>query len=57
MQTKGPLPLRVFQWTLWLLMLGLIVYAFAPGIIDRLAGNHDARIAAPSASVNQEAPE
>jgi len=47
MQTKGPLPLRVFQWTLWLLMLGLIVYAFAPGIIERLAGNHDARIAAP----------
>ena len=57
MQTKGPLPLRVFQWALWLLMLGLIVYAFAPGMIDRLAGNRDARIAAPSASVNQEAPE
>lgn len=57
MQTKGPLPLRVFQWALWLLMLGLVVYAFAPGIIDRLAGNHDARIAAASALVTQEVPE
>lgn len=57
MQTKGPLPLRVFQWTLWLLMLGLIVYAFAPGIIDRLAGNHNARMTAPSTSAAQGAPE
>lgn len=57
MQAKGPLSLRIFQWTLWLLMLGVIVYAFAPGIIDRLTGNHDARMVPAAVSVIQETSE
>lgn len=50
MQTKPPLVLRIFQWTLWLLMLALVAYAFLPGILFRLTGGHDAPVATPPAT-------